>query len=284
MFHTNDVGARFKHAADHTTGLETLLHVQVGRRLVKHVNLGLLNAGKADDEALQLTAGKLTNFSLQYIRHIELFNSVLEQILLVDVFQPLADDHLRRTRIFSDRIDVLDLDQGLHLLLEHLLEEILQLVTPEELEDLFPFWRVRKFAEIRLHVAGKHPERRRFSRAVGADQPQDFAGPRRRQSVQLEAICAVTVCHLVFEAFWQIYNRNRLERALLDAHATADTQRFGDETNFARFRDLDTLLSGHVDRAFFCALLAALLRFAFVRIDDGNPQLVCVHYVIILSE
>ena len=203
---------------------------------------------------------------------------MIKQVLLVDVLQSLANDHLRRARIFGYRVDVLDLDEGLHLFLKHFLEEVLQLVAPKKLENFLPVRRCRELTEVRLHVAGKNAECGGLASAVRADQTQDFARARRRQSMQLEAVCAVTVCHLVFEALRQIDDRNRLKRAPLNAHTAPDAECFGDVAYFGRFCHLDTHFARFIDWAGLLTFLSTLFGLAFVSIDDGDSQFICVHF------
>ena len=46
----------------------------------------------------------------------------------------------------------------------------------------------------------------------------------RRESVQLEAISAISVCHLFFKALWKVDDFDGPEGAALDAHTTTVTQ------------------------------------------------------------
>jgi hypothetical protein len=45
-----------QHTSDHSRSVQTLLDIEVRTRLVKHVNIDLLDAGKSDDESLELSA------------------------------------------------------------------------------------------------------------------------------------------------------------------------------------------------------------------------------------
>lgn len=60
----NDVTVGSEQAANQTTGCKTLLDIQEGRRLVEHVDIGLLHADHADGETLQLTTRQEVNVTV----------------------------------------------------------------------------------------------------------------------------------------------------------------------------------------------------------------------------
>ena len=61
---------RLEEGADHTGGTQTLLDVQVRRRLVKHVNIGELNAHNCDGETLKLPTRQGTDVAVQALAEI----------------------------------------------------------------------------------------------------------------------------------------------------------------------------------------------------------------------
>ena len=85
----------------------------------------------------------------------------------------------------------------------------------------------------------------------------------------------------VTEIGGQIDDLNGFEGTLLHADTASDAQFLRDLRDFRRGRDLDAELSGDLargtgahadDRAGPLALLAALLRLAFVRAHDGDSR------------
>lgn len=77
---------------------------------------------------------------------------MIEHIATIHFLKSLSDNDFGSFGL-SDRIYVLDLDKGLHLLLEQFLEETLELVTSEVFENFFPIWRVVEITQVWLHVA-----------------------------------------------------------------------------------------------------------------------------------
>ena len=64
MLDNDDIAVRSEQTADQATSGETLLDIQEGRRLVEHVDIGLLHANHADGETLQLTTGQEVNVTV----------------------------------------------------------------------------------------------------------------------------------------------------------------------------------------------------------------------------
>jgi hypothetical protein len=90
----------------------------------EHVDVGLLDAGDGDGEALELTTGELGDGLLEEVREVALDDDVVEHLAVVLAGEDVADgalDHL------GDGIDVLGLDDGLDVVLEQLGQVVLQL-------------------------------------------------------------------------------------------------------------------------------------------------------------
>jgi hypothetical protein len=60
----DDIAVRSEQTADQATSGETLLDIQEGRRLVEHVDIGLLHAHHADSETLKLTTREEVNITV----------------------------------------------------------------------------------------------------------------------------------------------------------------------------------------------------------------------------
>ena len=152
MLDADNVSLRGEERTNHSTSSESLLDIEVTRWLIEHVDIGLLNASHTDDKSLQFSARQLSNFSFQNVGQVEHLNGLIERITLVTCLQSRGDAHLGGLGVLRDRVDVLDLNEGFHLVLEHLLEEILQLTTSEEPEDFLPVRRAIESTEVRFHV------------------------------------------------------------------------------------------------------------------------------------
>lgn len=94
------------------THAQPLLHVQVRRRLVVHVDVGCLHGDDAHREALQLAAREVLHLAVQEVRELELLGDVLQVVavaLLGEHLLHVALDHAR------DLVHVLRLDHCLEL-------------------------------------------------------------------------------------------------------------------------------------------------------------------------
>lgn len=120
-------------------------------------------------------------------------------ISLVHNFKSLANDELGGLGL-GDGIDVLNLNQSLHIVFQHFLEEVLKFTTSEELQNFLPLWWRLELAEIGFHVSREHPQGSGFSNTVGSDQSEDLAGPGGWKPMQLETVCSVSVGDLILEA------------------------------------------------------------------------------------
>ena len=72
---------------------------------------------------------------------------------------------------------------------------------------------------------------------------------------------------------WQVDDLNRFKGALLHAYTATDAERFIDLRRLVSWSHFDTQLSHSNDGACFFTLLAALLRFALVKVDDSDTRL-----------
>lgn len=172
--------------------------------------------------------------ALKNFLEFELFNCVFKQVLLIEGAQSPAHDSFCYVCLFRHRIDILDFDKCLHVLLKHARKEGLKLVAAEELEDFPPFRGLVKVAQVRPHVATQNTEGRRLANTVSAHETQDLACSGSRQSVQFEAVGSVAVRHLTLKALRQIDDFDRLEGTPLDAHAAAVAKVLRDEADGRR--------------------------------------------------
>ena len=124
VLNNNDVVVVPQQRSYNLGGTETLLHIEVGRRLVKHVHIGLLNADGTNSESLELSTRQLCNVTLQQVLQLQGLCDLVgiaERSAAVDEVANLlvcAADSL------GDLVDVLGLDNSLEVVLEELGEVI----------------------------------------------------------------------------------------------------------------------------------------------------------------
>eukprot|EP00968_Pinguiococcus_pyrenoidosus_P004549 scaffold301_cov243-Pinguiococcus_pyrenoidosus.AAC.54 len=243
--------------ADDLSGLEPLLHVQVGRRLVEHVYVRILDRDDADGEALQLPAAEHVDASFQVAGHVQLLDGPIEVVPLVLRLENLQGVSLDRAR---DVVHVLGLDDRDAGLLEDAHEVVLQLGAPEVCVDLSPVWRRVIVAQVGLQLARENLQRSGLADAVGPNQAEHLTGPRHGQAVQLERVRPVAMRDVLLQILWQVDDRDGLEGALLGADVAADAERLRDEGDLGVGRDLDAQLALAHHRTLALAFLPAMQR------------------------
>lgn len=162
---------------------------------------------------------------------VEHADCIIEQVLRVEGLETLADDRSGHTLGFGDGVDVLDLDEGFHLFLQHAGEETLQLTATEIPEDGLPVWWVLEVTQVWAHVSTEHSEGGRLANTVLTDETQDLAGAGRGQSVELEGVGTVSVGGLTGKTLGQVDNANSVEGAALDTLTAPNAECFRDEAN-----------------------------------------------------
>jgi len=135
----------------------------------------------------------------------------------------------------------------------------LKLRTPEILQNLLPVRRTVISSKIWLKLATQDLQCCALAYSVCTNQSQHLSRAWHRQSVELEAICGVSVCDLGFKVRRQIDDVDCTEWAFLHADSTSDAKSFRYEGNFRLRRNLDTELAGSDDGARFLTFLTAFL-------------------------
>jgi hypothetical protein len=128
------------------------------------------------------------------------------------------------------------------------------------LDHILPVRRVVVATQVGLELSAENLQRGTFTNTVGSDKTENLARSGHRQTVELEAVGAITVGDLALEVGGQVDDGDGVEGALLGADTATNTQRLGDEGE-ARFgRDLNAKLSTANHGAGLLALLATLAR------------------------
>mmetsp|Transcript_4528 Transcript_4528/g.10273 ORF Transcript_4528/g.10273 Transcript_4528/m.10273 type:complete len:761 (-) Transcript_4528:27-2309(-) len=213
-----------------------LLDVEEGRGLVEHVAVGVAHGRRGDGEALQLAARERLDLAVDQVREVEPSSDLLPAVALVALLEHDADRPAGH-RAHVVRVQ-LHLDGDAQIVLEHAREVLLQLRAAVVGQDLVPVGRLLRLAQVGLQLAREHVERRRLADAVGAEQAEHRAWPRRRQAVQLEGVHAVLVRHVGLQVRGQFDDLHGVAGALL---GTVEARQA------CVLQDLDLLAIGHSD-------------------------------------
>lgn len=231
MLDNNDIGIRSKQAANKPTCSQTLLDIQEGRRLVKHVHIGFLHTGQSNSETLKLTTRKEINVPVKHLLQLQGLHDLLEPLIadLTTLLDEGPDAALSSFDSFRDLIDILGFDDGLEIVLENLGEIVLQFRASEVSENFLPVRRVVVTAQIGLELARQNLERSTLSNTVGTDKTQDLTWSGHRKPVELEAVGGVPMGDLGLEIGRQINDVDGIEGTLLGADTTAYAKSFRDK-------------------------------------------------------
>jgi hypothetical protein len=194
--------------------LEPLGHVEVAAGLVEHVDVRLLDHGHGDGEPLELPAGEVLDGPVDDEAEVEGLDHGVKEPPLVLLDDQVPDGALDG---LGDGVDVLRLDHGLDVVLQHLCEVVLELRAAEVQQHLAPVGRGVEPPQVGLELARQDLERRALADAVDPDEPQHLPWPRHGQPVQLEAVGPVPVRRLLGKVARKTDDLDRLERALFHA-------------------------------------------------------------------
>lgn len=110
--------------ANDSGGGETLLDIKIRRRLVKHVDIGILDADGTDGETLELTTREEVDVAVHDVVKLEDLGDLLGVVERGTALDQVADALLRATDGLGDLIDILWLDNGLEVILQKLGEVV----------------------------------------------------------------------------------------------------------------------------------------------------------------
>jgi hypothetical protein len=202
-------------------------------------HVGLLHGSQGDGEPLQFSTTQLSNLSVHQVDQFQLICQLLLGTLPLELgLQHLVHRHTLLLDLPRDQIDILRLDDRFDVVLEHFGEEVLQFGTSEVFQNLHPLGRVVVSSQVgfklRIHVyfstsafitqppvssrfaphlPSQDLQRRTLSDTVRPYQSQNLSWSWRRQPMQLEGVCSVSVGHLRVEICGQVENLDGVERA-----------------------------------------------------------------------
>jgi hypothetical protein len=266
----DDVVVVTEERANNHSSAQTLLDIEVGRRLVEHVDIGLLDGNGTNGETLKLTTGQKVNVSVHNVVKFENVGDLLGVSKGGSAFDEEPDALVGSLDGSGDLVHVLGLDNSLEVILQKLGEVVLKLRTTEVLDDILPVRRVIVSTQVGLKLSTQDLEGGTLSDTVGSNKTQDLTRSRHGKSVQLETVGAISVGDLALKVGGQVDDGNGVEGTLLGADTATDTERLGDEGQLRVALDFDTELSAAHDGARLFALLTTFSRATLVAVDDGD--------------
>lgn len=120
----NDVVVITEQRANDLGSAQSLLDIEVGRRLVEHVDVGLLDANGTNGETLKLTTRKMTNVTVHNMVELEDIGDLLGSLQGVSALDKMADTSVGATDSLGNLINVLRLDNSLEIVLQKLGEVV----------------------------------------------------------------------------------------------------------------------------------------------------------------
>lgn len=110
--------------ANHLGGAQTLLDIEIRRRLVKHVDIGLLDANRADGKTLKFTTREQSDVSVHDVVQLQNPGHFLGVSKGGTALDKVANALLRATDSLGNLIDILGLDNSLKIILQELSEVV----------------------------------------------------------------------------------------------------------------------------------------------------------------
>lgn len=116
----NDVVIITEQRPDDASSAQTLLNIKVGRRLIEHVDIGLLDADGANGESLKLTTREQVDVTVHKMVQLQSLDHLLGVAQCGTAPEQVANALLRAANSLGDLIDILGLDNSLEVVLEKL--------------------------------------------------------------------------------------------------------------------------------------------------------------------
>jgi hypothetical protein len=133
-------------------------------------------------------------------------------------------------------------------------------------------------AQVGLELSTQNLEGSTLSNTVGTDKSKHLTGSGHGETMQLEAVGAISVGDLALKVGGQVDNVDRIKRAALWANTTTDTEGLGDKSQLGVWLDFDTELSATNDGARLFALLTTFSRATLVAVHDGDTREFVGHF------
>lgn len=109
---------------DHLGRAQTLLDIEIRRWLVKHVDVGLLDANRANGKTLKFTTREQSDVSVHDVVQLQNPGHILSVSKGGTALDKMANALVRATDSLGDLIDILGLDDSLEIVLQELGEVV----------------------------------------------------------------------------------------------------------------------------------------------------------------
>ena len=129
----NDVVIIAKKRADDGGSAQSLLDIKVGRRLVEHVNICLLDAHCANGETLELTTREQVHISVQNMVQLQDIEDLFHISKGGSTFDKVANALLGPTDSLGDLVHVLGLDDCFEVIFEKLGEVVCKTISKPDI-------------------------------------------------------------------------------------------------------------------------------------------------------
>jgi hypothetical protein len=120
----NDIVVVAEQRTNNLGGTQTLLDIEIRRRLVKHVDIGFLDANSADGKTLKFTTREQGNVSVHNVVQLQDAGHFLGVAKCGSALEEISDALLRATDSLGNLIDILRLDNSLEVVLQELGEVV----------------------------------------------------------------------------------------------------------------------------------------------------------------
>lgn len=225
-----------------------------------------------DGETLELTTREEVDVTVHDVVQLENVADLFHVAQRGSALEEEANALVGASDSPGDLVDILGLNHGLEVIFQELGEVVLEFRSTEVLDNILPVRGVGVAAQVGLELSGQDLQGSALSDTVGSDQTQNLTGSGHRQTMQLEAVGAISVGDLALEVGGQIDDGNGVEGALLGANTTTDAEGLGNEGE-ARFGgDFNAELATSNDRARLFAFLTTFSRATLVAVDDGDTS------------
>ena len=239
-----------------------------------------LHTCRRNGESLKLSSGQLRQLTVAHRLQLHLLDVALHLVTVVTRLEGGLHGSLHGPR---DLVDVLNLRDGLDLLLKHLLEVRLELGPSEVLQDLRPLWGGLEVAKVGLDLSSKDLEGCGLADTVGPNETEDLPWAWERQSVELEGVGAVSVGCEGGERLREVDDLDGLKGALLCADVAPDAELLRQPCVLAGGLDLDAQGTSPHHGAELLALLLAPTRLALILSNNGNTGQLPVIVLLLLT-
>src|SRR2546427_8182989 len=214
VLHHDDV-LLLREGLDDFRDLESLIDVQVGRRLIEEVDIRVFQHCRRDRHALEFPARELGDIAIEERCEVEGYSQLRESISLVDLRQKIADASGVNLAQF---VNVLRLDGRRELLRRDSREVVMELRSREVVKHLVPVGFLSAVvAEVWCELSTQEAHTRRLADPVRPEQADDLALLRDGKTEETKGVLSILVYEIFLQRLRKTDDTNRVERTFSDA-------------------------------------------------------------------